>query len=89
MLVNEDDAVGSRRNSENVSFKEPDVGAFVVASSRNEIVDPSVTPCCSSLKNDGVLSEAVLWIDPVTDPDDDEDVIRPFVEKFEIETVFD
>jgi hypothetical protein len=88
VLVSEKEAVGSRRNNENVSGSEPLVGAFVVASTRNVIVEPKVMRCWSSLKKEALLSITVLGSVPVTDPVVEAEPIVPLVMKSEIEMVF-
>jgi hypothetical protein len=51
-------------------------------------VDPSVTPCCSSLKKEAVLSDTDPGSEPVTEPEEELGPNAPSDENAEIDTLF-
>jgi hypothetical protein len=54
------------------------------------IVDPKLIPCCNSLKKEALLRVAIPGSEPVTEPEfTPPDTKVPFVEKSEIDTIFD
>src|SRR5262245_38980335 len=89
VVISEFDAAGSRRKKENASTSEPGEGELSVSVMRHETVEPSVTDCCSSLKNTASVRVIAPGSEPLTDPVVSAPPRVAFVVKFEIVTPFD